>query len=144
MNLCLNLFYKPNKSNNMKQTVAIITEDIVFTKLVEPLLTRQYQNLDVITCQSDEDVSEMLSSSNVRLVLLDGNLKSMSCFEIIQQLSRKAFLNYRLWFFPAIKNKAEIYRSQAMGVNRIITKPYNRFELSEDIESLLTLSLNIL
>ncbi len=125
----------------MKQTVAIITENNVFTKLIEPLLTKQYHDLDIITCQSDEDITEMLLSvSNVKLVLLDGNLKSMSCFKIIQELNRKTIFDSRLWFFPAIKNKMDIHRSQAMGVNRVITKPYNRRELSNDIESLLTLS----
>lgn len=126
----------------MKQTIAIITEDNVFSKVVEPLLTKQYQDLTVITCQSDEDITELiLSASNVKLVLLDGNLKNMSCFKIIQELSRKTIFDSRLWFFPAIKNKIDIYRSQAMGVNRVITKPFSRHELSDDIESLLTLSL---
>jgi len=126
----------------MKQTIAIITEDIIFAKVVEPLISKGSQDIRVVVCQSEEEVEEMLSSFNCQLVLLDGALKHMCCCKIIQCLSRKALFHFRIWFFPDAICKDYKHKLQALGVNRVIGKSFNQQKLNNEIASLLV-STNI-
>lgn len=122
----------------MKPTIAIISEDSQFVESIETLLKSRYDNVRVIVCQSYEEIEETISSFDCQLVLVDGTIEYMSCFEAIIYLKRRSLFNYRIWFFPEIMSKSCIYKSQAMGVNQIISRPFNQLKITNEIISVFT------
>jgi DNA-binding response OmpR family regulator len=126
----------------MKQTIAIITEGSRFSKVVDPLIFNESQDVRVVICRSEEEVDEMLSTFNCQLVLLDGALKKMCCCKIIQCLSRKALFHFRIWFFPDSICKDYKLKLQALGVGRFICKSFDRGKLNREIASHLVSTTN--
>ena len=122
----------------MKPTIAIISEDPQFVGSIEPLLKSRHENVRVIVCQSYEEIEETISSFDCQLVLVDGAIEYMSCFEAIIYLSRKSLYNSRIWFFPEIMSKSCIYKSKAMGVNHVISRTFDRHKITNEIISVFT------
>lgn len=120
----------------MKNSIAIITDDILFSKLLESLIKKKVNNSSIITCQSLQEIDTMIVSTSCKLILLDSHLEGISSIEIIHYLRQKKHVLSPIWFFAEIQTDEYIYKSYDLGANRTIKKPFDPLVLILEIAAL--------
>jgi len=121
----------------MKPTIVIITDDVLFVKLVESLLTRKIADLQIVLCASHQDLNEKFHDESCRLIIVDGGMSGLSSIEMLQYIRLKKHIVTPIWFFPEIQTVAYIQKSIEMGASRIIKKPFDPHKVTAEITFLL-------
>jgi DNA-binding NtrC family response regulator len=127
---------------SMKQTIFIITEDIIFQKLIEVPLTGKISDLRVVVCKSYQDVDELQCPLSSNLIILDDTLKGISLIEVIQHIPKHKRIISSIWFFTEIKTEPYIFKAYQMGVTRVILKPFDQHKIAIEILNQLDCSSN--
>lgn len=121
----------------MKKTVVIISSDTLFPQLFETLLFRKVKDLEIIICRSVQEINQKLEQSVVDLTLMDSILNNTPSFEIMRYVRMEKRVASPIFFFPEINTERYIYKSYAMGANRIINKPFDPYKITDDIAEFL-------
>ncbi|MDD3322011.1 MAG: response regulator [Paludibacter sp.] len=126
----------------MKPTIAIITDDILFSNLFLPLLERKFSELEIHVCSSFQEIDACFEHFEYDLIIVDGGISNMSCIEVIQyiRMTKKAIAP--VWFFPEIITNSYIYKSLTLGATKIINKPFDPYLVADEISELLTKQLS--
>jgi DNA-binding NtrC family response regulator len=119
----------------MKYSISLITDDIVFSNLLMPLLKRQIPDLQIQICNSYQEINNHFIKSNCDFILIDGGISSISSIEIIQYLRTIKLVVAPIWFFPEIVTSEYIYKSIQMGASKIINKPFDPYLIVGEIVS---------
>ena len=117
----------------MNKQIAIITDDLIFPKLLEPLLSIKVSRLKLSVCQSYVDIDAKINAEEIDLIIIDGGMLKTSCIEIIHYIRNQRKITAPIWFFPEIKTAEYIYKSKQMGANKIIQKPFDPHEVTDEI-----------
>jgi DNA-binding response OmpR family regulator len=117
----------------MNYSISIITDDIVFSNLLIPLLKRELPDVKIQICNSYQEINNHFSYSSCDFILIDGGISSISSIEIIQYLRTVKRIIAPIWFFPEITTNEYIYKSIQMGASKIINKPFNPFLIIDEI-----------
>ncbi|NDP21309.1 MAG: response regulator [Paludibacter sp.] len=123
----------------MNSTIAIISDDILFWNLFIPLLDRKAPDLKINVCRNYQEINYVADQNNFSLIIIDGGIKNLSSIEIIQYIRSSKRILSPVWFFPEIKSDAYLHKSMLIGVNRIISKPFDPYVVVDEIISLLSL-----
>jgi DNA-binding response OmpR family regulator len=126
----------------MKNQIAIITDDMTFTMILLPLLSIKINRLQAAICESFSDIESKVDEQQVKLIIIDGGIKRFSSIEMIHYLRVKKRILVPIWFFPEIQTAEYLYKSKEMGANKIILKPFDPYQVTDDIEKLLENRLN--
>jgi len=122
----------------MKPTIVIVSDDLLFWNLFAYSLSVKTLNLQIYICKSFDEVIENESYKDSILIIVDGGFSDMSSITVIQFLRMQKRTVSPIWFFPEIQTKECLYKSQQIGVSRIILKPFDPILISEEIILLLT------
>jgi Response regulators consisting of a CheY-like receiver domain and a winged-helix DNA-binding domain len=117
----------------MKMKIAIVTDVPLFCNIFIPLLNMQNTNVLVDVCNSIDEIDKKIDLSTYNLVLVDGGMSHMSCFEAIQHIRFSKQAAVPIWFFPEIQTEEYIIKSRILGVSRIIPKPFDPLKISKEI-----------
>ena len=117
----------------MKSTLVIISDDVLFSNFFIPILKRKEINIVFETCSKMSELNEKCDKIKCDLILVDGALKSVSSFEMIQNIRLKKLISVPIWYFPEISTVEYIHKSKQIGVNRIIEKPFDPYVVADEI-----------
>ncbi len=117
----------------MNTKIAIVTDVSLFCNIFTPLLMKQNANVLVDICSSIDEIDKKIDLSTYNLVLIDGGMTHMSCFEAIQHIRFSKQAAVPIWFFPEIQTEEYIMKSRILGVSRIIPKPFDPLKISKEI-----------
>lgn len=122
----------------MKSIIAIISDDLLFYNLITPLLIRRLAGIRILFCSTLQEINQKLENTTLDLILLDGGLTELSSIELIQHLRISNHITAQIWFFPEIFTNDYIYKAMEVGVNIIIRKPFDPYEVADKILSFLS------
>lgn len=117
----------------VKKTIVIISSNRLFPLLFETLLFRKIDNLELIICNSIEDIDQKVNSLTVNLTLMDSILNSTPSFEVMRYLRMEKRLTSPIFFFPEIRTDFYAYKSYVMGASLLINKPFDPYKVTEEI-----------
>lgn len=123
----------------MKPVIAIISDDIIFSNLFIGLLTRDIPGLQIEVCKNLEEIDKKVNNPDCSLILVDGGLLGISSVEVIHFIRTSKLITCPIWFFPEILTEGYLFKIKEMGANRIISKPFDPFEVVDWIKTLLNL-----
>jgi len=123
----------------MKQTLIIITDDIIFPNFFQILLQRMIPELKIEICESYKEIDEKMDAESCKLIVFDGKMSKMSIVEVIRHIRQTNNINAPIWFFPEIQTKSYIDKSYKLGVNRIIKRPFDPYIITAEIVSFLAI-----
>ena len=123
--------------SNMKTNIIIISDDLLFGKIIIPLLNLNIDHLEIDVCTSVQEITTKLDKESCDLVLVDGGMTNMSSLEVIQFLRLKKNVVKPIWFFPEIQTQPYLYKAYEMGANRIINKPFDPYWVVNEIALLI-------
>ena len=121
----------------MKTTIVIVSDDLLFGKIIIPLLNLNVENLEVDVFTSVDEIVIKMDKDRCDLILVDGGMTNMLSLEIIQFIRLKKNVDSPIWFFPEIQTQPYLYKAYAMGASRIINKPFDPYQVVTDIASLI-------
>ena len=119
----------------MKSNITFISNDILFINLLSPLLKRVLPNIEIYNCSSFLEIEEKISDVTCDLILVDGGLTTVSSIEIIHYIRLNKHILAPIWFFPEIQTKEYIQKAKEMGVTKIIDKPFDPYQITDEIVS---------
>ncbi|HET7734320.1 MAG TPA: response regulator [Paludibacter sp.] len=119
----------------MRTKIAIVTDVSLFYNIIIPLLKKRNTNIIVDICSSINEIDKKFGLESYDLILVDGGMTQMSCFEAIQHIRLSELNSAPIWFFPEILTEEYIMKSRALGASRIIPKPFDPFNVSKEIFS---------
>ena len=122
----------------MKSTIAIITNDILFSSLFVPLLKRNIPEVEILICGNYKEIDKKSENTSCELILVDGGLSGLSCIEVIQYLRMSKHILSPVWLFPEIYTPVYIQKAKETGVNKFISKPFDPYSIVEEITSIFT------
>lgn len=119
----------------MKTKIAIVTDVSLFCNIFIPLFKKKNANILVDICCSIDEIDKKSEIESYDLILVDGGMTQMSCFEAIQHIRLSKQNHVPIWFFPEILTEEYIMKSRAMGASRIIPKPFDPLNVTKEIFS---------
>lgn len=123
--------------SDMKTNLFIISDDLLFAKIIIPLLNLKIDNLEIEVCTSVDEIVVKIDKDRCDLVLVDGGMTNMLSLEVIQFIRLKKNVINPIWFFPQIQTRPYLYKAYEMGVSRIINKPFDPYWVVTEIASLI-------
>lgn len=117
----------------MNTKIAIVTDVSLFYNIFRPLLEKQNTNVLVDICSTIDEIDKKIDLETYNLILVDGGMSHMSCFEAIQHIRLSKQAAVPIWFFPEIQTEEYIIKSRILGVSRIIQKPFDPLKVSKEI-----------
>jgi len=127
----------------MKSNIAFISDDILFLNLLSPLLKRVLPNIQIYNCNSFREIDEKIGEVTCDLILVDGGLKTVSSIEIIHYIRLNKHILAPIWFFPEILTRDYIHKAKEMGVTKIIDKPFDPYQITDEIVSSINISIKL-
>jgi len=121
----------------MIKNVGIITDSALFLNLNAELLRKNGYNSQVHVMQTFSQIEECLNNNTIDLFLIDGALTNMSSMEVIHLLRLQKLTKSPVWLFPEVLTDSYFRRVYSIGVNRIIKKPFDPYELYEEVINVL-------
>jgi len=119
----------------MKTKIAIVTDVSLFYNIFIPLLKKQNENVIVDVCGTIDEIDRKNNFESYNLILIDSGMTNMLCFEAIQHIRVLKHITVPIWFFAEIQTEEYTLKSMAMGVSRIIRKPYDPIKISTEMLS---------
>ncbi len=121
------------------KTIVIITDDVLFSNLLSPLLLKKSSDLEILVCSNYMKIDAKLENKSSNLIIVDGGINNISPIEIIQYLRMSKKVVAPIWFFPEIKTDAYTHKSLLTGVTKIINKPFDPYLVTDEISALLSI-----
>ncbi|MDR3654072.1 MAG: response regulator [Paludibacter sp.] len=121
----------------MKTNITIVSDEYLFWNLIIPLLSSKLQDIRIDICKSIQEIDDKLDAGSCKLVIVDGGMSRMSSIEVIQYLRLKKGVLSPVWFFPEIQTNAYIYKAYEMGATRILNKPFDPYQVIDEIMTLI-------
>ena len=119
----------------MKTKIAIVTDVSLFYNIFIPLLKKQNENVIVDVCGTIDEIDRKNNFESYNLILIDSGMTNMLCFEAIQHIRILKHITIPIWFFAEIQTEEYTLKCMAMGVSRIIYKPYDPIIISKEMLS---------
>lgn len=122
--------------NDIKISLAIISDDILFWNLFIPLLVLNSPAMEIQICTTYAEINKKFQESKYNLILIDGGISSFSSIEVIQYIRMRKLVIAPIWFFPEIQSDSYFYKAKEMGVTRLIIKPFDPYLIVNEIKNL--------
>jgi len=128
---------------HMKSTLIILSDDLIFWNLFTSLLSRNSLGIQIHVCSTYQEIDKYVEEATCNLILLDGGLSRLSSIEIIQYIRKSKTIISPIWFFPEILSDEYIHKAMEIGANRIIHKPFDPYQVTKEIETILSKTIFI-
>jgi len=122
--------------------IAIISEDIIFTKLLETFLKIKIPESLIIHYSSFLEIKEKIDNANFDLILVDGIMAGVASFEIINYLRLSKKIISPIYFFSEVHLDYFKIKAYEIGVNYYYEKPFDHHAVIDDIVTNLVQSNN--
>ncbi len=122
--------------------IAIISENLIFSKLLDSYLQRKVPECMIIRFSSFSSIKEKIHRGDFELIMVDGIISGMASFEIINYLRHRKRINCPICFFSDAYNDYFKIKSHKNGVNYHYRKPFDAHTVTNEIASFLTQSYN--
>ena len=106
----------------MKARILIIEDEVEIAELISLYLSND--GLDSVHAENAEDALEIISSSNIDLIVLDINLPGMDGFEFLQKL-RNTKKSIPVIIVSARQDDADMILGLGIGADDYVTKPFS-------------------
>ena len=122
----------------MKNYIAIISDNILFSSLIGTLIKRDLPDTETIQITTFKQLNNEFDQNSFKLILIDGGMSYISSIEAVQYLRITKLVKSPIWFFPEIVADHYIQKANRIGVSRIIKKPFDPYNLFEEIKKSLS------
>jgi DNA-binding response OmpR family regulator len=121
--------------------IAIISENLIFTKLLDSHLKRKLPECLITPFSSFSAIKEKIRRSDFRMIMVDGMISGVASFEIINYLRTRKKVNCPICFFSDVPNDYFKIRAKK-GVNYHYRKPFDAGRVTNEIAANLANSDN--
>jgi DNA-binding response OmpR family regulator len=118
--------------------IAIITENIIFIKLLKSLLDRKIPDSHITHFSSFPDIKEQINQANFDLILVDGIISGVASFEIINYLRHEKKVISPVYYFSEARQDYIRVKAYEIGVNYYYEKPFDPHKVTNEIVTNLT------
>ena len=118
--------------------LAVISENIIFTKIMVSFLKRTIPECSIIHFSSFPQVKSTVNGDVYDGIIVDGIISGVASFEIIDYLRLQKNFICPIYFFSEVH--ANFFKSKAYetGVNYYYEKPFDPHKVTQDIVSSLS------
>lgn len=113
--------------------IGIISEDIIFYKLLETFLIKKITDVSIAHFDSFSDISNRIDSTNNQIILIDGIMSGVASFEIITYLRYTKNISCPIFFFSEVGQEFFKTKAYFAGANRYYEKPFDHHTVTDEI-----------
>jgi DNA-binding response OmpR family regulator len=117
--------------------IAIISENLIFTKLIDSHLKRKLPECLITRFSSFTAIKEKIRRSAFELIMVDGIISGMASFEIINYLRSRKKVICPICFFSDAPNDFFKIKANKKGVNYHYRKPFDALTVTNEIAAYL-------
>lgn len=118
--------------------IAIISENVIFTKLLGSFLSKKIPECAVVRFSSFPAVKKNIDKIVFDFIIIDGIIAGVASFEIINYLRLEKKIITPIYFFSEIRTESFKSEAYQTGVNFYYEKPFDpHIVTNEMINSLL-------
>lgn len=116
----------------MKQ-IGIISEDIIFIKLLETFLLKKSTDITITCFSSYAQITKEIDNYALDIILIDGIMSGAASFEIMVYLRYTKKIICPFYFFSQVGQ--EFFKTKAFysGANRYFEKPFDHHAVTNEI-----------
>jgi DNA-binding response OmpR family regulator len=122
--------------------IAIISENLIFSKLLDSYLKRKVPECMVTWFSSFSLIKEKIHRADFDMIMVDGFMSGVESFEIIDLLRRKKRIDCPICFFSDAYNDFLKIKANKNGINYHFRKPFDAHAVTSEIASYLVQSKN--
>lgn len=118
--------------------LALISENIIFTKIIVSFLKRKDPEFSIVHFSSFAEVKKKMGGEIFDGIIVDGIISGVASFEVINYLRLQKNFVCPIYFFSEVH--ADYFKSKAYeaGVNYYYEKPFDPHIVTQDIVSSLS------
>ena len=113
----------------------IISEDIVFSSIIQRYLLNSFSKPYIKTCNSFSSLKGLKDNENFDIILLDNSITGAANYEVITFLRHKKSITTPVIYFSNME--IDIEKARQKGANIFFKKPFVPTEVIKEINSLL-------
>jgi DNA-binding response OmpR family regulator len=113
--------------------IAIISENLIFSKLLDSHLKRKLPECLITRFSSFPAIKEKIRRSGFELIMVDGIISGMASFEIINYLRSRKKVICPICFFSDAPNDYFKIKSNKKTVNYHYKKPFDAHRVTNEI-----------
>jgi DNA-binding response OmpR family regulator len=117
--------------------IAIISENLILTKLLDSHLKRKLPECLITRFSSFSAIEEKIRRSAFELIMVDGIISGMASFEIINYLRLEKKVICPIFFFSDTPNDYFKIKVNNKGVNYHYRKPFDARTVTDEIAAYL-------
>jgi DNA-binding response OmpR family regulator len=118
--------------------IAIISENIIFTKLLDSYLRRKVSKCLIIQFSSFPDIKEIIDRTDFDLIIVDGIISGVASFEIVNYLRHDKKVICPIYYFSDAHNDFFKIKPYITGVNYHYKKPFDAHAVTNEIAAFLS------
>ena len=119
------------------QQIAIISENLIFTKVLDAHLKRKLPEYLITRFSSFSAIEEKIRSSAFEMIMVDGVISGMASFEIINYLRLTKKVICPICFFSDAPNDFFKIIANKKGINYHYRKPFDANRVTNEIAAYL-------
>jgi DNA-binding response OmpR family regulator len=119
------------------QQIAIISENLIFTKVLDAHLKRKLPEYLITRLSSFSAIKEKICTSVFELIMVDGIISGMASFEIINYLRHTINVSCPICFFSDAPNDFFKITANKKDVNYHYRKPFDAHSVTNEIATYL-------
>lgn len=113
--------------------IAIISENIIFIKLLGSFLDRKIPDSRITHFSSFSDIKEKIDQANFDLILVDGIISGVASFEIINYLRHEKKVISPVYYFSEARQDYIRVKAYEIGVNYYYEKPFDPHKVTNEM-----------
>jgi len=94
-------------------------------------------DLNIVICNSYEEIGGKFENLNCQLVVLDGGMSNVLSSEIIRQIRNISIITCPIWVFPEFHMSSFIDKLFNNGATRILERPFDPYVLTNEMTTVL-------
>ncbi len=118
--------------------LVLVDDSVMILKHAEQILRKSELPVDILTCQSGEELLEICNEQEIDIVLLDIVMPNMDGFEVLKRIKRSERLkSIEVLMFSSLSDKEILRDCFEMGATDYIAKPIVDLEFNARINSVI-------
>lgn len=113
--------------------ILIVDDEIGLRSLLNSIFSQDYS---VYLAEDGETAVDIIKGDKLNLALLDMRLKNMDGLEILENI-RKYDKDIKVFILTAFTDPKKVDKLKQLGIEGILQKPFDIFELKEKVDSAL-------
>lgn len=114
----------------MHTKILIVTNDNVLFLLLKTFIESLDSELECVRITDHQQLKEY---TDIKLIIVDGKMINISPIELIYLMRYEYMILSNIWFITEIRSEGYLKKALEVGANRIIEKPFNTLEFSDEV-----------